>query len=582
MLRMKLLALALTLAGLVQAARAADAPPAAERLIPSDALIVLQISDTKALLDLALSEKLREAVTASPAYQQAAGSLQFQQLLNLVTFMESKFGSDWQTALRRLTEGGVTLAALPHDSLLLVVDAADAKLLGDLHDVATFIARNDAQQKGKADAVASADYRGVTGWTLGEGEAHAIVGTRLLVTNKADALKAAIDLQTGSGGSTLADLPAYQAARKAQSGAAAMLYINSGVLKQLPGVMEGLKQERNPMGSLLFAPVVEALAESNWLALGLRVKENTLVLDAATDVESLESSGPARFARPQSAGEGAPAAVDVPRKVAELSLYRDLHAFYAAKDDLFPQRTSEIIFFENMMGIFFTGRDLTEEVFAELAPEVRLVVAGQEYDPSVGTPATQVPGFALVFRMNDPKKFAPVMEEAYQKALGLINFTRGQKAEPGLIIDRSTHGDVKYTVARFAAGADDDPKALDIRFNFQPTLAMPGQYVILSSSEGLARDLIDALGSQAAAAPLANTHSYLEIEGSAVADVLAANREHFIQQEMLEKGSTREEAEAGFVALLTVVERIGRSSVRVGQSQGQPRARLEITLDLEP
>ena len=32
---------------------------------------------------------------------------------------------------------------------------------------------------------------------------------------------------------------------------------------------------------------------------------------------------------------------------------------------LFPERTSGLIFFENMMGIFFTGRDLTSEVLAE-------------------------------------------------------------------------------------------------------------------------------------------------------------------------------------------------------------------------
>ena len=54
--------------------------------------------------------------------------------------------------------------------------------------------------------------------------------------------------------------------------------------------------------------------------------------------------------------------LDVPRQIAGASVYRDLHGFYAAKDDLFPERTSALIFFENMMGIFFSGKDLTEEV----------------------------------------------------------------------------------------------------------------------------------------------------------------------------------------------------------------------------
>ena len=82
----------------------------------------------------------------------------------------------------------------------------------------------------------------------------------------------------------------------------------------------------------------------------------------------------------------------VPRRIAGLSLYRDLHAFYAAKDKLFPERTSGLIFFENMMGIFFTGRDLTDEVLAETRPEIRIVVAAQKYDPAIGTPQRSTAG----------------------------------------------------------------------------------------------------------------------------------------------------------------------------------------------
>ena len=56
---------------------------------------------------------------------------------------------------------------------------------------------------------------------------------------------------------------------------------------------------------------------------------------------------------------------------------------FPSKDELFPERTSGLIFFENMMGIFFTGRDLTEEVLAETGSDIRVVVAEQQYDPQV-------------------------------------------------------------------------------------------------------------------------------------------------------------------------------------------------------
>ncbi len=209
------------------------------------------------------------------------------------------------------------------------------------------------------------------------------------------------------------------------------------MLKQIPQLQAALaKNNENPLASLLFAPLLAAMRESNWLAMGVNLQGQKLAFELAMDAAPSDASSPKEFATPDSAAGGAMPNFALPRQIASVSFYRDLHKFYAAKDQLFPERTSGLIFFENMMGIFFTGRDLTDEVLAETTPHVRFVVAEQQYDPKVGTPQVQLPGFAAVFRMKNPDKFAPVAEEAFQKALGLINFTRGQKAEPGLIIDR--------------------------------------------------------------------------------------------------------------------------------------------------
>jgi hypothetical protein len=271
--------------------------------------------------------------------------------------------------------------------------------------------------------------------------------------------------------------------------------------------------------------------------------------------------------------------LSVPRRIAALSFYRDLHGFYAAKDELFPERTSGLIFFENMMGIFFTGRDLTEEVLAETGPEIRFVVAEQVYDPDVGTPAIQVPAFAAVFRMPNPDKFGPVMEEAWQKAVGLINFTRGQQALPGLIIDRPTHGDTKYTVAYFSASSDDEKSALDVRFNFRPAVAMPGEYLILSSTSALAGDLIDALENETAR-PNGVTHSLVELDGVQLASILEANRENLVRQNMVNEGNTRQQAEAQIGVILLALEQLAGIKLDVGAKDGVSRAELAIELNL--
>ena len=53
------------------------------------------------------------------------------------------------------------------------------------------------------------------------------------------------------------------------------------------------------------------------------------------------------------------------------------------------------------------------------------------------------------------------MEEAWQKALGLVNFTRGQKAQPGLILDRVDHRGTPITVADSSAQDVPDRNHLD-------------------------------------------------------------------------------------------------------------------------
>ena len=184
------------------------------------------------------------------------------------------------------------------------------------------------------------------------------------------------------------------------------------------------------------------------------------------------------------------------------------------------------------------------------------MVAEQQYDPAVGTPQVKIPAFAVILRLRNPEQFGKVVEEAWQKAVGLVNFTRGQQALPGLIIDRPSQGQMSYTVAAFSTADVTDKTKLEQRFNFRPALAMPGEYLILSSTDGLARDLIDALSRKGdqAVKPMAQTHSVLELDGVQAASILQANREAMIQQDMVKKGKGRAEAEAGIDLFITLVK----------------------------
>lgn len=564
------------------AANAADSPAAATAWVPSQSVLVLQVNKPKALIDYMFQPKVKKAIALLPQYQAAIKNSETKEALNLLKFIENKYGSDLPTLLGRFAGKGITFAVSPDGTVLLIVEAEDVKLLNDLHELFLGIARNEAEKQGHPERVTSADYRGVTGWTFAKKEAHAIVGNRLLVSNKPDVLKSVIDLRDGLGGSSIADSAVFNKAMQAvDADSMVTAYADMSVLKHAPGLSKALSKNDNLLVRLLFAPIQVALREANWVSAGAKLSNNQFRVQVVSDGKPADAGSPDGFATLKTPSDGAMPNLDVPHRIAAASLYRDMHQFYAAKDELFPERTSGLIFFENMMGIFFTGRDLTEEVLAETLPDVRLVVTKQQFDANTGVPDVQFPGFALVVRLSDPDKFAPIAEEAWQKAIGLVNFTRGQKALPGLIIDRPVHDGTKYTVAYFSVADETDKTKVDSRFNFQPSLAVLGDYLILSSTGALTEDIMDALKKekQAGIKPTAGAHSLVMLEGKHLASILEADFDALVRQNMIEKGSTRPEAEAAIRILVDIAKHI--RSVDVAASCKTDRSDLIIDLGFE-
>ncbi len=576
-----LLILPLLLGAIAQVddARADDAPNAATSLVPDDAILVLQVTNPKALIDRAFDDQIVSFVESLPPYQEAMSNPETQQALGVVRFFETKYDVKLPELLKKLTGGGITLAVLPGEQNLLIVEAEDAKMLEEVHEFFRTIAKGDAAKQGNPDRIKSADYRGVQGWSFGPGEVHAIVGNRLLLANKPETLKAALDRHADQGGSSIAKAPNYVAAQKAlSSGAKVRLYADMRVLKQLPGFQQAIEQNQNPLGRLLFAPLLAGASQATWLSVGVNLEQDNLSVEVLADHGDNQPSALNSFAVPASPSDGAMPNLVVPRQIAALSFYRDLHKFYASKDELFGERTSGLIFFENMMGIFFSGKDLTEEVLAQTLPDMRFVVAEQKYDAKTGTPAMQLPGFAMVVGLRDPKGFDLVMKEAWQKAIGLVNFTRGQKALAGLIIDSASHQGTTYTTSFFSVADEDDKSAVDIRFNFQPALAIEGDHLIMSSTDALARDLIDALRkeSQEHVKPVGGLHSLAMLKGAPLASILDANRDSMIRQNMVEKGHSREVAENEINGILMALKYLDSVKVQAGEKDGLTRLNISV------
>ncbi|MCU0962726.1 MAG: DUF3352 domain-containing protein [Pirellulaceae bacterium] len=564
----------------VSPAPAADTAAPATALIPPDAVLVVRVTQPQALIDRLFDQRVVKFVQTLPPYREALANPETQQALTLLDFFKTKYNVDAAGLLRKLVGGGITLAVSPQDRTLLIVDADDDKMLAEMHDFFRTIAKTEAGKQGHAERVASADYRGITGWTFAPGESHAIVGNRLLLSNKPEGLKDAIDRLVDQSGQDVTKSARYEAAiASLRSEPQVVAYADMSVLKQLPDFQRGLTQDDNPMTRLLFAPLLAAINDSTWLAAGITVGAETVDVNLQADRSASAGTAPHAFALPQQAGQGAMPHAVVPGQIAGISLYRDLHQFYAAKDELFPDRTSGLIFFENMMGIFFSGKDLTNDVLAQTLPDIRVVVAQQKYDEKTGTPALQFPAFAVIVQLRDPERFAPVVEEAWQKAIGLINFTRGQQALPGLMIKTEDYAGMEYTTSYFSVADEQNKDATDVRFNFRPAFAVAGDRLILSSTDPLARDLIDALQREReqAVPPVDGQHSLVKVQSAPLAAVLEANREALIRQNMMENGASREEAEQSVGGLFLVLQYVTGLEMAAGTRED----RSEMTIQLQ-
>jgi hypothetical protein len=73
----------------LQTATAAQSEPPAIQWIPEDAVISLELSRPKALLDLFASDKAIEFITSLPVYQKQASNPKFTEFLGVVRYLET-------------------------------------------------------------------------------------------------------------------------------------------------------------------------------------------------------------------------------------------------------------------------------------------------------------------------------------------------------------------------------------------------------------------------------------------------------------------------------------------------------------
>jgi hypothetical protein len=554
------------------------------RWIAGDAAIYLEMAQPTRLLDRLLDEKVQNAVAALPGYDGYVRSEAYKNTFAVIDEVAGKLGTTRIQGLRDLMGGGIVLAVEGESGKparpVLIVTPTDPAFLNRLNQTILDMARDAAKSKGKGDPIESVEYRGLTGYELAKGKgAYTIIAGKLVISDRLKSLKEVADraLDGAKAGTSLADNVAWKAKRAHAADALAWGLVRLDRLRELDPTRFAFNGDAKPPATFLFGSWLEAIQKADWASVVLTWTnvgpgvELTLPSPEGGYREPLKGFVPPR-------GQGAKRPVHPPGTIASLSLWRDLSSLWEARAELFPPEVVQgLAKLDGVAGQFFGGRDFGTGVLGALGDDWRLVVARQDHARLKPVPAMKLPAFALVVDLKPDDDFSQRLKVAFQSFVGLANLGGAQSKSPPLELGSETFEEVTISTARYMLpkAPPDTTEPVHPRHNFSPSVAQVENHFILSSSVGLARDLIHALKSPAKPQ---DATLMAEADGPELADLLELNKSRLVMQNMLEKGHDKVQAEREIDGLTQLVRHLGHA--RLSVQDGAEALRLNLTFDL--
>lgn len=563
------------------------APLSSERalatLVPADSTVYLEAPGLADLAARGIEHPLVAATLAEPRLKAllAARKVDPRRLLD---GLDALAGFEVLPTIARLSQDGAALALAfrrAKPSALLVLRGADARAFGEEIEDLLALAAERAGHPGAFDQpmdhVLGADL-----WRAGDDLTIARRETLALVSNDESYLRDALELAAEAearglaGAAGFAEVPSARPAGELLFAFADVRAVDAraeqGLLDDADGWRKLRGMAREPAAQLLLGASFAALGSARSVSLSVVCEREDLRLVLTGHGVDC---GPASALLPQREERFAPAPNGRPN-AASWVLYRDLADLFGRRTELFPaDRLPAFAEALSNLAIFFGGSDVTETVVPALAPWARVIARDVTFDPGL-EPEIPLPAAALIARVADTERVAPLFPSAFQTVVGLMNVERGQRGKPPMQLQLELVGEAQVTFARLLPPGPDE--GVDVAYNLEPACALVGDLLVLGTHrklvEGLVREL--AAGQVDARAP---TSERLELSGDALLAALLANREALVMNSVLREGRPRTEAEGevdGLLAVASLVDRVSLEARRVDEQ----RFALELALDL--
>jgi len=567
-------------AGAATAAARAEVPAAA-KLVGPEAVVYLEVGRPSELIDRLTGDRFGALLDATPAFAEALRKDDFRKFRAVVDLVAAKLGTTWPQTARDLTGGGLILAAGGEkaERVVLIATPTNPDLLTKAYAALLDMARQDATNNGRPDPVREVAHRGATLYLVGPTSAYVLLDGRLILSNSESHLRAVVD-RARDGAPSIADDQGWKDRRaQVDEKATAWAYARLDRLREIDPKKYGGDGPGPAPVQLLFGQWIEALRKSPWAAASLTWEgvgfsaDLTVATPPGGYSRAVKAFLPAR-------GEGAPAPLVPPRMILSVGGWRDLAALWEVRNELLkPEDAENLTKAEPVFGLLFGGRDFGTGILPNLGRDWRLVVAGQDVKELDPVPDVKLPAFAFVVGFKaDDDEFAQQLKGMFQTLIGLVNLGAAQEKSPVFLLGSEVVEGETVAVARYSTSKKDRPKGpVHQRYNFSPSSAVVNDHFILSSSAGLARDLVRALKAQPAAPALAPPAGTVAVaDGGELAALLERDRAALVAKNMLDKGNDKAKAEGEINFLLSLLRMLGPGSLTARDADHSVRFEVDL------
>lgn len=538
------------------------------QLIPQQADLVLQVQQPRQFLETIYGLDVVRRFQQLPPVQEALDGTGLRRLQQLLTHIEKRLGAARYDLLERLGGQGVVLAIqgnVEPAPTWLVLQGRDEALATQFFALSLELIAEELARQETPQELHRACYRDCDTARIGNDLFMARAGPALILCNKNDGLKAALDLfRDGEAKSLAGAVDLVDGRKQVPANALAWIWVN---LKKTVHPSLGEPDTPNPL--LVLGAWVDVLRRASYLTLSLSPRADGLALTVRMP-KGLSTLPPESAMHVPPAGQPGARPLLVPRgTLLSSSYYLDLAKFWEHRERLLDEEGRKgLEQAQRDLGKFLAGMPLSK-LLAQSGVYQRFVVVSPQGSSYQARPALVQPAFALVAEMREPDALAKALDTILRTlALGFTTQVRLKLVEEQL-------GDWKLVGYRFDETSPLPADTDNVRFNFSPCYARVGNQFLISSTLELGRELVGLLDREAKAPATSLLQTFLaRISGEGVAAYLRNLEDQLLVQTVLQQAATPEEARQQVRDLLELVRQAG--GLRMEANYREQEFRFEL------